>query len=153
MAPRQVAGRPELRSVRIAARILTPGHFVGILVQVGAGDMMMLAELGASQAGIVAFRLIGAGAIHAVGAPVVDPPHLVPGMQIVPGARFVAMDRASPGDALSDDWHSFGLAHRDDRHGRATALAHHHDTAALSVLMFTPAPVDPLGTMVAGSDI
>src|SRR4051812_40691101 len=128
MASRQAAGRPKLCSVRIATGILTPGHFAGVLVEVGAGDMMMLTEFSAAEAGIVAFRLIDAGAIHAVGAPVVDPSHLVPCMQIVPGARFVAMDRASPGDALSDDWHSFGLAHRDDRHGRTTALAHHHDT-------------------------
>ena len=88
---------------RITTRILTPGHFAGILVQVWAGDMMMLAEFGAAETGKVAFRLIGAGAIHAVGAPVIDPPHFVPGMQIVPGARFVGMHRAPPGDAPAGD--------------------------------------------------
>lgn len=103
MARRKAAGRLKLVSVRISTRILTPGDFAGILVQVGAGDMMMLAEFGAAETGKVAFRLIGAGSIRAVGAPVVDPPHLVPCVQVVPGTRFVGMDRAAPGDALSDD--------------------------------------------------
>ena len=52
MARRQEAGRLKLRSVRIPTRILTPGHL--------AGDMMMLTEFSAAEAGIVAFRLIDA---------------------------------------------------------------------------------------------
>jgi hypothetical protein len=48
--------------------------------------MMMRTEFGAAEAGKVAFLLIGTGSIRAVGAPVVDPPHLVP------GTRFVGMD-------------------------------------------------------------
>jgi hypothetical protein len=63
----------------------------------------LLTELGAAQTGKVAFRLIGARAIHAVRAPVVDAPHFVPGVQVVPGTRFVGMDRAAPGDAVSND--------------------------------------------------
>jgi hypothetical protein len=153
MARRQTTGGAELGAVRISTRILTPGHFAGILVQVWAGDMMMLAEFGAAETGKVAFRMIGAGAIHAVGAPVIDPPHFVPSMQIVPGARLVGMYRAPPGDAPAGDRHGINLPRRDDRHRLATALAHHHDTAALSVLMPTPTPIDPLDTAISRSDM
>lgn len=53
MARRQTTGGAELGAVRISTRILTPGHFAGILVQVWAGDMMMLAEFGAAETGKV----------------------------------------------------------------------------------------------------
>src|ERR1700685_2067114 len=153
MAGRQTGGGHELRTVGRAARVLAPGHFAGVLVQIRTGDVMVLTDFGAAEAGEIAFRLIGAGTIHAVGATVVDPPHLIPRVRVVPTAGLVRVNGAAPGDALSDDRHGLGFSRRDDRHGRTAALAHHHDTAALSVLMLPPAPVDPLHPMIAGSDM
>jgi hypothetical protein len=63
------------------------------------------------------------------------------------------MHRAPPGDAPAGDRHGINFTRRDDRHRRATALAHHHDTAALSVLMPTPPPIDPLDTAISWSKI
>lgn len=102
MARRQTAGGHELCAIGSAARVLTPGHFAGILVQVRTRDMMMLADFVASQPGKIALRLIGAGPVSAVGATVVDPPHLIPRVKVVPATRLVGMDSAAPGDALSD---------------------------------------------------
>src|SRR4029077_19117069 len=135
MAGRQTAGSHELRTVRGAALILTPAHFAGILVQIWTGDTMVLTDFGAAEAGEIAFRLIGAGTIHTIGAPVVDPPHFVPGMQVVPRRRLVGVNDAVAGYTAPTDRHRARLAHRDDRHGRAAALAHYDDTAALSVLV------------------
>ena len=74
-------------------------------------------------------------------------------MQVVPGRRLVGVNRAAGGDAPPDDRHRVSLAHRDDRHRGTPALAHHNDTAALSVLVPPPAPVDPLNAVVAGPDM
>jgi hypothetical protein len=153
MAGRQTAGGHELRTVGGAAGVLAPGHFGGILVQVRTGDMMMLTDFGATETGKVAFRLIGARTIHAVGTMMIDPPHLIPCVQVIPGRRFVGVNRAAGGDAPPDDRHGVRLTRRDDRDRRTAALAHHDDTAALSVLVFPPAPVDPLNAVVAGPDM
>ena len=64
-------------------------------------------------------------------------------MQIVPCSRLIGMNSAAPGDAPPNDRDSLGLMLHDCRHGRAAPLAHHHDAAALSVLVFAPTPVDP----------
>ena len=153
MAGRQTAGGHELRTVGGAAGVLTPGHFAGILVQITTSDVMVLTDFGAAEAGEIAFRLIGAGAILAVGAPVVDPPHFVPCVQVIPGRRLVGVNDAVAGDASPDDRHRVHLPRRDDRHGRTAALAHHDDTAALSVLVPPPTSVDPLHPVVTGSNM
>lgn len=153
MTRRQAAGGGELFAVGGAAGVLAPGQLAGILVQIRTGDMMMLADLGAAQPGEIAFRLIGTGTIHAVGATVVDASHLVPRVKIIPGARLVGMDDTASGDTLPDDRHGLGFSRRDDRRGRTAALAHHHDAAALSILVFAPTPVDPLKAVVAGADM
>jgi hypothetical protein len=51
MARRQTTGGAELGAVRISTRILTPGHFAGILVQIWTGDVMVLTDFGAAEAG------------------------------------------------------------------------------------------------------
>src|SRR5277367_4923525 len=153
MAGRQTAGGHELRAVGGAAGVLTPGHFAGILVQITTSDVMVLTDFGATKAGEIAFRLIGAGAILAVGAPMVDPPHFVPCVQVIPGRRLIRMNNAVAGDASPDDRHRVHLPRRDDRHGRTAALAHHDDTAALSVLVPPPTSVDPLHPVVTRPDM
>jgi hypothetical protein len=37
--------------------------------------------------------------------------------------------------------------------GLAFPLAHHHDTAALAVLVFAPTPIDPRGAMIFRPDM
>jgi hypothetical protein len=63
------------------------------------------------------------------------------------------MNNAVAGDASPDDRHRVHLPRRDDRHGRTAALAHHDDTAALSVLVPPPTPVDPLHPAVTRPDM
>ena len=61
MASRQTGGGRELRTIGSAACVLTPCHFAGVRVQVRTGDVMVLTDFGAAEAGEIAFRLIGAG--------------------------------------------------------------------------------------------
>ena len=112
MTRRQAAGGGELFAVGGAAGVLAPGQLAGILVQIRTGDMMMLADLGAAQPGEIAFRLIGTGTIHAVGATVVDASHLVPRVKIIPGARLVGMDDTASGDTLGSLTQRYVMRHR-----------------------------------------
>ena len=105
-------------------------------------DMVMLTNLRASQPGDIAFRLVRAGAILAIGFPMIDPLHFKARMKIVPGSRFVGMDNAGSGDATTNDWDSFGLMLHHCRHGRAAPLAHHHDATALAALVLASTPID-----------
>src|ERR1700722_15136302 len=114
MAGRQTGGGHEWRTVGRAARVLAPCHFTGILVQIRTGDVMVLTDFSAAEAGEIAFRLIGAGTIHAVGATVIDPPHLIPRVQVVPTTGLDGVNGAAPGNTLSDDRHGLGFSRRDD---------------------------------------
>jgi hypothetical protein len=105
-------------------------------------DMVMLTNLRASQPGDIAFRLVRAGAILAIGFPMIDPLHFKARMKIVPGSRFVGMDNAGSGDATTNDWDSFGLMLHHCRHGRAAPLAHHHDATALAALVLASTPIN-----------
>ena len=102
----------------------------GIVVQITTGDVMVLTEFGAAEARSQLSRpLIGAGAILAVGAPVVDPPQVMPCVQVIPrGRRLSAWTMLSLATHLPDDRHrapppcvvTTGMV------GTA-ALAHHND--------------------------
>ena len=74
--------------VAVAAHVFAPRHFAGILAKMRPGDMVMLTNLRASQPGDIAFGLVRAGAIFAVGFPMIDPLHFKARMKIVPSSRL-----------------------------------------------------------------
>ena len=80
----QAKESPNLTAVGLAAMIFPPRHFGGIAAQIQSADMVMLPPFGAAQAGEEAFGQIGAGPIQAVGHLMIDPFHLIAGVQIVP---------------------------------------------------------------------
>ena len=113
-----------LLSVADAAQILAPGGLLGVADQVGAGDVVVVAKFGTTQAGEVGLRAVGAGAVDAVAVLVVDPPHGEPGLQRVPGRALIGMNHRCRSDPLADAGNSGVLGGEDLRQGAATALAH-----------------------------
>ena len=93
MAQGQTATCIELGSGGVAAHIFAPRHFAGILAEMRPGNMVMLADLRASQPRDIAFRLVRAGAVFAVSFAMIDPLHFKARMEIVPSARLVGVDR------------------------------------------------------------
>jgi hypothetical protein len=85
--------------VVLPAVILAPSRLVRILVQVAVADEVMLLDDGAAQAGEVAFSLIGAGAVLAIGFAVADPVGGVGRFQNVPMGTLVGVEDCarSPG--------------------------------------------------------
>jgi hypothetical protein len=73
VAERQSADGTELVAIGVAASSFAPGHFAGILAEMRPGNVMVLADLGAAEPGEIAFRLVRASAIGAIGAVVIEP--------------------------------------------------------------------------------
>ena len=153
MAQGQAATCMELGSGGVAAHVFAPRHFAGILAEMRPGDMVMLTNLRPSQPGDIAFRLVRAGAVLAVGFPMIDPLHFKARMKVVPSSRLVGMDNAASGDATTNDRDGLGLMLHDCRHGRAAALAHHHDATALAVLVLASTPIDASEPMIFWPDV
>src|SRR5208337_1204912 len=80
------------------------------------------------QPGVIALRLVCAGAIRAIRLAMIDPLHLEGRMKIIPSPCLVGMDNAPSGDAPADDRHGLGLMLHDICHRLAATLAHDHDT-------------------------
>lgn len=80
MGQRRPEHPTDLRPVRLAAIVLALRHLARVSMEVRAGDVVMLADLGTAQAGEERLGLIGAGAVEAVGFPVVDAAHIEVGM-------------------------------------------------------------------------
>src|SRR5271170_5625882 len=117
------------------------------------GDMVMLADLGASQPRDIAFRLVRAGAVFAVGLAMIDPFHVKARMEIIPSSCLVGVDGAPSGDATTNDRDGLGLMFHDCRHGRAAPLAYHHDATALTAFMFASAPINAGDPMIFRPDV
>jgi hypothetical protein len=62
-----------------------------IPAKVDAGDVVMVAELGAAEAAEILLGHIRASAVEAVGVLMVDPLHIEVGMQAVPRAGFIGI--------------------------------------------------------------
>ena len=142
MAQGQTATCMESGSGGVAAHVFAPRHFVRILAEMRPGDMVMLANLRAPQPRDIAFRLVRAGAVLAVGFAMIDPLHFKARMEIVPSSRLVAVDGAASGDATANDRDGLGLMFHHCRHGRAAPLAHHHDATALAALVLASTPIN-----------
>ncbi len=130
----------EVGSGGFAAHVFAPCHFAGILAEMRPCNMVMLANLCAPEPRDVAFCLVCAGAIRTIRLAMIDPLHFEARMKIIPSPCLVGVDDAPSGDAPANDGDRLSLMLHDCRHGLATPLAHHHDAAALAILVFAPTP-------------
>jgi hypothetical protein len=105
----------HLFAIRHAAVILAPSAFLSIAKEIGARDVVMMANLRAAQPGEVRLRLIGARAIEAVGFLAINPSHFEILMEAIPRPGFIRMELRSMGDAGLDECPSMGLALEDGR--------------------------------------
>ena len=80
MAQRRARSSLVQRSVSLPAVVLAPSHLGGVEPQVVAADMVVLADLGATEAGKEALRLVRAGAAQAERNRVIDAAHLIAGV-------------------------------------------------------------------------
>jgi hypothetical protein len=87
-------------------------------------------------------RLVGAGAVQAVGNRVVDPVRLELGVQRVPMARFIGMQLGARPHNLGDEIHTIGLLPRHGPERAALALASDHDHAALAGLVLRQSAIN-----------
>ena len=131
MAQRRCRSGLMLRPVRHPAAILAPRHLGGIEAEILAADVVVLADLGATQAREEALYLIGARAVLAIRNRVVDPAHLEPGVQRIPAGRLIGMDRAARQDVRTDQGDAIGLLGDRPRQGPAVPLTGHDDGLAL----------------------
>lgn len=100
----RIASDPAVRRpVILTPHILAPCHLTGVEAQVDAADVVMLADLGATQAREVALGLVGAGAVIREGDAVVDAVRGEAGVQRVPVRRLIGVDRRARCDAAGDD--------------------------------------------------
>jgi len=84
---------------------------------------------------------------------VVDALHGKPGVQRVAGRALVGVHHSARGDPLADDRHGGLLAAKHLRQRAAIALAHHHHGPAFARPVFSPPPVDPVGSPVFRPDM
>src|ERR1700739_4926005 len=89
------ANAKDLIAVADAAQVLTPGGLLGVANQIRPRNMVMMAELAATQAGKVGFRAIRAGTVDTEALLMVDPLHRKASVQRVPGGAFIGMHRGA----------------------------------------------------------
>src|ERR1700690_95304 len=65
----------DLLAVADPPQILAPGCLLGVTDEVRPGDVVVMSEFTAAQAGEVGFGAVGAGAVYAVPVLVIDSPH------------------------------------------------------------------------------
>jgi len=143
----------ELGSGGVAAHVFSPRYFAGILTEIRPGNMMVLANLRASQPRDIALRLVRAGAVLAVGFAMIDPLHFKARMEIVPSSRLVGVDGASSGDATTNDQDGLGLMFHHCRHRRAAPLTHHHDATALAAFVLASTPINASHPVIFWPDV
>ena len=121
LAPhRQPDDAVDLLTVIDAAEVLAPGCFPGVADEIRPGDVVVMSEFAAAQAGEIGFCAIGAGAPDAEAILVVDPLHGEAGVQRVPRRTLVGMNRGAFGNPLADRRHGIRLG-RENLCQRAAA--------------------------------
>ena len=89
----------------------------------------------------------------AIGFAVIDAGHREMGVQHIPMAGLVGMDRSAGSGAGLNELHAIGLAAHDSSQGAALALAAHDDDAALAGLVFCQAAVNAVLGIVGRADV
>ena len=136
VARRQRDNPVNLRPVRVAPMILAPRSFLRETYQVGAGEMMMVADLSATHAAEKALRVVAVEAVaEAICLLMVDPVHREAAVQSVPRAAFVGINLGATGDPGADEVQGsdFGGEYAGKR--LAVALANHDHDLALAGLV------------------
>ena len=95
MGQRSQSDQQELDAIVNSTGVLPPRHFVGVGLQIRAGDVMMDADLRSPQSRKEAFGVIRAGISVAVALLVVDPLEIEAlVIKRIPGPGLVGMDGA-----------------------------------------------------------
>ncbi len=123
------------RAVVETAVILFPRCFAGVLVKVLRAHMMMLPFDHPAKAGEIAFGLIGANAVQAVGNRVIDALRVETGVQHVPMRSFVGMDTGGHIGALVGVEHAVSLVANHKGQRAAFALTKGDNDTALAGLV------------------
>jgi hypothetical protein len=84
--------RLVLRYVVHPPIVFFPGHLAGIGQQILAGNVMVLAEFRSAHPAEKTLGQIGASSVQAVTHGMVDPTHLIIGVQPIPPAGFTSMN-------------------------------------------------------------
>lgn len=142
-----------LLTVADAAMVLTPSHLASVGGEVGAGDVVMHAHLGAAKAGEERLGLVGAGAVSAVRLLVIDAVSLERGVETIPALSLIGVNNAAGGDALNDGRHGLGLRTEGEGESLALGLTDHDDDAALAGLVLGKATVAPIRLHVLGTNV
>jgi len=128
----------RLLAVADPAQVLPPCRFLGVADEIGAGDVVVMAQLAAAQAGEVGLCPVGAGTVDAVAILMVDPLHGELGMKGVPGRALVGVRHGAVGDSPTEGRHGGLLAAKHLRQRAAIALAHHHQNPAFARPVLRP---------------
>lgn len=142
-----------LPTVADAAVVLAPRHLGGIGCEVGAGDVVVNAHLGASEAGEERLGLVRAGFVGAVGDLMVDAVRLERLVQPIPTLRLVGMNYGAGGDARLNRLHTLRLGAEGKSECLALTLSDHDDDAALTRLVLGEAAILPVRLHVLGTDV
>ena len=133
--------------------ILAPSHFGRVGVQALAADPVMHADLGAAQPGEIRLGLVGARAVLAECDRMIDPVHVVMGVQHVPATRFVGVNGRTDRDVLADRRDRVALLTEHEGKRAAVALAHDDHDLPLAGLFLRDATVDALCNLVLRLDV
>ena len=133
--------------------ILAPSHFSRVSFQIRAGDMVVSANFRATQARKEALGLVRASLAVAVALLMVDALREVEHFEPIPTRRFVGVDRGVRVDTAFDCGDGLGFAVEHEGQRPTIALAHDDDDAALAVLVFGKAAVDPVFLVIGGLQV
>ena len=126
----------NLDAVRLFPVILAPGGFLGEAYQIGAGKMMVVADLGPAHAAEKRFGVVAVDAFaEAVRLLMIYAVHREATVQSVPRAAFVGINLGALGDPRADEIkrRDFRGEHAGER--LAVPLADHHHDLALARLV------------------
>jgi hypothetical protein len=139
--------------LRDAAVIFPPGILLRVAEDIRPRDVMMDADLSASEPGEVFLSHVSASAIEAVCLLMIDSLDLETLMAVVPRRRFVGVDDRALDDLGADEWG--GLTFRVEYCGDriATSLPDHDNNLAIAALVPWETTVTAIFFLVGGRHI
>lgn len=152
-AHRQRRDPVHLFAIRHAAMILAPGRLLRIAKQIGSGDVVVMADLGAAKAAEIALSIVRASAVFAISLLMIDALHFEAGVEAIPRGCFVGMDDRALGDARLDECESLALGLEHGRDRTALALADDDNALALAGLVHSKATVAAVLFVVRRLDV
>ena len=150
MAERRLRHGEVLLTVGHSAVVLAPRHLLAVGFEVGAGDVVVDADLGAANAGEERLGAVGAGLGGRIGLLVVDALREEAVVQAIPGSGFVGIEGRAGGHLGADRGHRSRLGAEHEGQRLAAPLAHYHDDLALSGLVLGLAAINAVGLLIGG---